>query len=151
MRQKNNWLVRFADWEQDQALLKEVRRRVFIEEQQVPEAMEWDEHDKASTHFLAIHQPSGTPIGTARLLPDGQIGRMAVLPAWRGSGVGTALLRAALAACPGSALLHAQVHAIPFYAAQGFVTSGEVFMEAGIPHQKMIHSANPASGQTSVT
>ena len=137
--QKRTWRIITTDWQCDRAALKAIRSEVFIREQQVPESMEWDEHDKTAIHFLAIERGSEAPIGTARLLPDGQIGRMAVLAPWRRKGIGTALLEAALKTCSHPPFLHAQVHALPFYAALGFIPVGEIFSEAGIPHQKMIH------------
>ena len=57
--------------------IKKIRTTVFIEEQNVPEELEWDEYDDTSTHFLAYY--NDTPVGTARLLKDGHIGRMAIL------------------------------------------------------------------------
>lgn len=129
-----------TDWARDAARLGVVRRAVFIEEQGVPEALEWDEHDAVSLHILAL-TGEGTPIGCARLLPDGHIGRMAVLPAWRGCGVGKALLAAAQGAAQarGFALieLSAQTRAAGFYAAAGFVATGAEYEEAGIPHVAM--------------
>jgi predicted GNAT family N-acyltransferase len=120
--------------------LAAVRRRVFIEEQGVPEALEWDEFDAVSTHWLAV-LADGTPVGCARLLPDGHIGRMAVLPAWRGRGVGWALLNAALerARVRGVrvARLSAQMHAAGLYRRAGFVVEGDSYAEAGIPHVAM--------------
>lgn len=129
-----------TDWTRDAPRLAVVRRTVFIEEQGVPEALEWDEHDATSVHFLALAH-DGTPIGCARLLPDGHIGRMAVLPAWRGRRVGQALLEAALHAgqTHGHATLRlsAQIHAAAFYARAGFVAEGPTYEEAGIPHVAM--------------
>ena len=120
--------------------LAAVRRAVFIEEQGVPEALEWDEHDAGSTHWLAVSS-DGTAVGCARLLPDGHIGRMAVLPAWRGRGIGRALLDAALARAHSRGLaraqLSAQVHAAGFYRHAGFAPVGGVYEEAGIPHIAM--------------
>ena len=86
----------------------------------------------------------GTAVGTGRLLPDGRIGRMAVLKGWRGSGAGSAvlaeLLRMAQAAGFRSVVLNAQTHAIGFYARFGFQPEGDVFLEAGIPHRAMRRS-----------
>jgi predicted GNAT family N-acyltransferase len=117
-----------------------IRRHVFIEEQNVPEAIEWDELDAVSTHFIA-RDDGGRAIGCARLTPDGRIGRMAVLPAWRGKGVGSGLLHEAFqeaAKCgPREVVLHAQTRAASFYARRGFEQVGEEFMEAGIPHVVM--------------
>ena len=132
--------IQETDWAHDAARLSAVRRAVFINEQGVPEAMEWDGHDAAALHLLAT-TTDGLPIGCARLLPDGHLGRMAVLPAWRGQGVGRALLAAALSAAETRGLttlkLSAQTHAAGFYQAAGFVTLGAEYDEAGIPHVAM--------------
>jgi predicted GNAT family N-acyltransferase len=129
-----------TDWARDAARLAAIRRTVFIDEQGVPEALEWDEADAVSVHFLALLQ-DGTPIGCARLLPDGHIGRMAVLPAWRKQGVGQALLMAVMDAAQARGYatlrLSAQTHAAGFYARAGFVVVGDEYEEAGIPHLAM--------------
>jgi len=131
--------VRAATWADDQALIAAVRRTVFIDEQRVPEALEWDGLDDDARHWLA--RAGERAVGTARLLPGGQIGRMAVLAPWRRRGVGSALLHAALGAARaaglGAVFLHAQVHALAFYARHGFVVEGPVFDDAGIPHRAM--------------
>ncbi len=132
--------IRRADWHDpaDRARLETIRRAVFIVEQQVPEALEWDDDDASATHLLAIDPASGDAVGTARILPNGKIGRMAVLRRWRGLGIGRALLREAIARSSQRPFLHAQVQAIDFYRAEGFIPTGEPFDEAGIPHQSMI-------------
>lgn len=131
--------VRPADWEADQPALRAVREQVFVREQSVPLEMEWDEFDELSRHVIAEAQ--GAAIGTGRLLPDGHIGRMAVLHGWRERGVGSALLRVLLdmarAAGHDHARLNAQVGAIAFYRRFGFEAVGEEFIEAGIPHIAM--------------
>ena len=129
-----------TDWARDATRLSAIRRAVFIQEQGVPEALEWDEHDADALHLL-ITQADGIPIGCARLLPDGHIGRMAVLRVWRGRGVGRALLAAAIRAAQAhghaTLKLSAQIHAAGFYADAGFVAEGEAYEEAGIPHVAM--------------
>ncbi len=129
-----------TSWARDAERLAAVRRVVFIDEQGVPEALEWDEHDATALHLLAT-AIDGTPIGCARLLPDGHVGRMAVLPAWRGHGVGRSLLAAILnsARMQGHAELRlsAQTHAAGFYLRAGFITQGVEYEEAGIPHVAM--------------
>ena len=126
-------------WQARAAELQAVRRAVFVVEQHVPEEEEWDVNDALSQHVLALGD--GVPVGTGRLLPDGHIGRMAVLEPWRGRGVGramlTLLLELARQAGFAEAVLHAQTHAISFYEKQGFMVSGPQFMEAGIPHRVM--------------
>jgi len=134
-----NIQIRLADWGKDQAELATMRRRVFIEEQHVPEELEWDEFDDTATHFIA--SIDNRAIASARLKPDGQIGRMAVLAEYRHQGVGSELLYFVLqsAASLGfkQVYLHAQLAALPFYEKQGFKSQGDIFYEADIPHKKM--------------
>ena len=131
--------TRIADWPGDKVKLEKIRRIVFIEEQQVPEELEWDEYDELSTHFLAT--VNGKVIANARLKPDGQIGRMAVLAEYRHLGIGGKLLRLvlknALSQNFKQVYLHAQVDAIPFYEKQKFIALGDIFYEANIPHREM--------------
>jgi predicted GNAT family N-acyltransferase len=117
-----------------------VRRAVFIEEQAIPEDMEWDEFDAVCRHAIA-EDANGNAVGCGRLLPDGHIGRMAVLRDWRGRGVGAALLvhLMDLARSRGHsrAILEAQTRAMPFYVRHGFAAAGDEYLEAGIPHRTM--------------
>lgn len=133
--------VKLVLWDDARPELAGVRRAVFIEEQRVPEELEWDEHDAHAIHALAS-TAAGTPIGTGRLLSDGRIGRMAVLGPFRGRGVGSAILRLLLEAARERGYpevrLHAQTHALRFYAKYGFVAEGDEFIEAGIPHREMV-------------
>lgn len=129
-----------ADYSRDLSLLRAVREPVFVMEQQVPINLEWDAIDPDCRHVLALDVEDHA-IGTGRLTPQHTIGRMAVLPDWRGKGVGDALLNhlIALARNVGwpSVSLHAQVDAIGFYRKHGFVAEGEIYTEAGILHQNM--------------
>ena len=109
-------------------------------EQGVTAELEWDGIDHQCRHALAL-DVAGRPIGCARLLPDGHIGRVAVVADWRGRGVGDALLERmiALAREVGHTrvMLNAQTHALAFYARHGFVASGPEFDDAGIAHRAM--------------
>ena len=138
--------VRQADWERDRDALALIRMRVFVKEQGVPVALEWDGADASALHLLAFDLEQ-SPIGAARILPSGQIGRMAVLPAWRGRGVGSTLLREALrlATLPERPVpfLHAQTSALAFYHRHGFRAQGLEFWEAGIPHRLMVYRESP--------
>ena len=131
--------VIITDWPTHQTQLSEVRARVFVEEQRVPVELELDELDAGAVHALALD--GAKPVGTGRLLHDGRIGRMAVLPEYRGRGVGAALLKALVAAAADCGhrqiTLHAQTHAIAFYEKLGFRAYGEEFDDAGIPHRAM--------------
>jgi predicted GNAT family N-acyltransferase len=120
----------------------EIRRRVFQDEQGVSADEEFDADDERATHVLAV--AGDTPVGTGRIVffPDyAKIGRMAVLKEGRRRGVGRAVIDELthVAADRGVTrlVLHAQVQAIPFYAALGFHIVGDEFVEAGIPHRRM--------------
>lgn len=132
--------IRIVDWAGEDKKLRAVRVAVFVVEQNIPEEFEWDAFDAVSVHALAEDR-EGVPIGCGRLLPDGHIGRVAVLSDWRGQGVGAALLvrliELAKARGDKRVLLNSQVQAMPFYARYGFAPTGEEFLEAGIPHQTM--------------
>ena len=129
-----------AAWDQHRAALQHIRKVVFIDEQEVPKELEWDGEDEDATHFLAVNE-LGEYVGCARLLPSGQIGRMAVLTEYRGTNIGAQLLTAAVAAAQEQgmrrAFLHAQSYAEAFYRKGGFVPYGDEFDEAGIPHIAM--------------
>lgn len=137
--------VILTDWTTHNAELVAIRRAVFIDEQNVPEALELDDEDAGCAHALA-RTSSGNAIGTGRLLPSGQIGRMAVVRAWRGRGVGMQLLRTLVDEAERRHLpcyLNAQTHAVDFYARAGFRAEGEEFMDANIPHYRMVLSTGP--------
>lgn len=128
-----------ADWKQHRDSLQKIRRQVFIDEQHVPEVLEWDEYDAVSDHFLVTIDSS--VIATARLKPDGQIGRMAVQSEYRNQGIGSRLLKYILHHAEDAGhrqlYLHAQATAISFYEKQGFSAHGKIFYEADIPHRLM--------------
>jgi predicted GNAT family N-acyltransferase len=134
--------VSIGDWATQGEAARAVRYEVFVIGQNIPIELEWDEMDARSLHALALDE-QGRPLGTGRLLPDSHIGRMAVLDAARGQGIGSAILEAlmrqARARGDASVLLHAQIHAEPFYRRHGFMREGEEFIEAGIPHILMRH------------
>jgi predicted GNAT family N-acyltransferase len=134
----------------DIATCRMLRRIVFIEEQGVPEADEIDDLDDEAVHLLAT--VGGRPVGSARLLrlgDTGKIGRVCVLPEARGTGLGAALIRAAVAHFAGRGgvarvKLGAQTHALGFYERLGFSAIGPVYMDAGIPHRDMVLALTPA-------
>lgn len=132
--------IELLSWKEAQAEAAPIRFTVFVEEQKVPVEIELDENDAVCVHALARNE-DGAVIGTGRLLPDGHIGRMAVLRQWRGQGVGAAILGALIdaARARGDAklVLAAQTHATGFYRKYGFRQEGAVYDDAGIPHQDM--------------
>ena len=137
--------IRVGGWTELGAAAKAIRTAVFTQEQQVPLAMGWDDADAGAVHALARNR-LGLPLATGRLLEQSpgvaRIGRMAVIPALRGSGVGRAVLDALLDAARDrgdrEALLHAQTSAAGFYVRAGFSARGPIFEDAGITHVEML-------------
>ncbi len=141
--------VRLCNWEAARTDARRIREAVFVREQGVPLELEMDDKDAHCAHAL-VHSAAGSALGTGRLLPDGHVGRMAVLKEWRGKGVGALLLQTLVEharqrgdAC---ARLNAQAYAVGFYRRYGFEVSGAEFMEAGIPHLPMRREFSPDRG-----
>jgi predicted GNAT family N-acyltransferase len=132
--------IKQVTWATHEAQLSEIREQVFVLEQHVPIALEWDGLDINATHLLAFDQQSQA-IGCARLLNNGSIGRMAVLQERRSCGVGKALLSAAINICKQQQLteitLSAQTHAITFYQQAGFSVVSDIYVDANIEHVDM--------------
>lgn len=128
-----------ATSEADRAAVFAVRTEVFVREQGVPYDLEMDEFDDKAEHFVALRD--GRAVGAGRLIVTGGVGvlgRLAVLPDDRGTGLGAALVRAieehALGLGLGTVELHAQTHALGFYRRLGYAEYGDEEMDAGIPH-----------------
>ena len=132
--------VKLGSWDELGAQARILRFEVFVEEQRVPAELEIDAMDPISLHALALPS-SGPALGTGRLLPDGHIGRMAVVRSARGQGVGAALLvelmQAARRQGHREVELFAQTQAQGFYLRFGFVVTGPPFDDAGIEHVAM--------------
>jgi predicted GNAT family N-acyltransferase len=144
--------IRVALTEAELDQVRSIRRDVFVEEQNVPEELEYDEYDATSVHLLALAE-DGTPLGTGRLIHGAEalkltgiegrvlLGRLAVLSAARGTGLGAELVRAIEQAGRDRGAveleLHAQVQALGFYERLGYTAEGPVYGDAGIPHRTM--------------
>ena len=119
-----------------------VRHEVFVREQHVPPALEQDANDEIATHLVAL--VDGDVVGALRILflvEHAKFGRVSVLPAARGQGVATALMRAgmSLARDRGETrfYLTSQSDKLPLYEKLGFMAFGEEFEEGGMPHRAM--------------
>ena len=141
--------VHVATWDKLGSSARAVRNAVFVDEQNIPVAMEWDDGDEAAVHAVAFNR-LGHALATGRLLAGlphdpgmARVGRMATLQAVRGSGIARAVLEALLTVARQrgdvECVLHAQLSAQPFYARAGFLPRGPVFSEAGIAHIEMTH------------
>jgi predicted GNAT family N-acyltransferase len=136
---KTDVLITTGDWASMGDQARHIRFAVFVREQKIDPALELDDFDAVSQHCLAI--VSGQPAGTGRLLPDGHIGRMAVLEPYRRHGLGGLILERlvgeAFARGHERVVLSAQAYVERFYARHGFVREGGVYLEAGIEHVSM--------------
>ena len=137
--------VSLVCWHDAEPLLRAVREAVFMREQGVTAVLEWDGLDEACRHALALNA-KGDAIGCGRIVPPtdktpARIGRIAVLPEWRGKMVGTGVLEALLDYARDmkypQVTVHAQVQALPFYHRFNFEAEGKEFLDADIPHIKM--------------
>jgi predicted GNAT family N-acyltransferase len=135
----NHIKVKSAVWDKDRVSLKEIRRQVFVEEQGVDERLEWDNKDADNEHFIAYIDNEA--VGCARLVDHKKIGRMSVLRAYRGKGVGNEILdhikRKAVQNRYTRLELSAQCHAYEFYRRSGFQACSAPYQDAGIPHIDM--------------
>ena len=137
--------LQLGSWEAIQTLAAPLRTEVFVDEQGVDQALEWDEHDALCVHAVLCNR-LGAPVATGRLLPSvngvAKIGRMAVKRVLRGQRLGdqvlSALMNASRQRGDTEILLHAQCSAEKFYLRQGFRRQGEVFMEANMAHVEMV-------------
>jgi predicted GNAT family N-acyltransferase len=137
-----NISIQITHWDEAKSQVMLIRHAVFIKEQEVPEELEWDEFDQDALH--AIVKKDQEVIGTARLIIDNakaRIGRMAIQKEYRHQGIGQKLLpiliQTAKEKGAQECILHAQTHAIAFYAKSDFEPNGPIFDEAGIPHVEM--------------
>ena len=132
--------VELMSWEQAQPTAGPLRFAIFVGEQNVPSGIELDDMDAQCVHAVAF-DVDNKPVGTGRLLPDGYIGRMAVVKEWRRRGIGAEILDALVGEARRrghtEVMVSAQLQAAEFYRELGFVAEGKVYPEAGILHQKM--------------
>lgn len=137
-------VIKFKTEDQEKSSIAfEIRQRVFVEEQKVSREEEYDEHEDESMHYMLLveNQPAGT--ARWRFTNSGiKLERFAVLPKFRNSGAGSALVKAVLSDVipyQKQIYLHAQVAAMNLYKRASFVEEGELFYEANIPHFKMVY------------
>lgn len=134
------FFVQNVDWGKGKHRLSKLRERVFVYEWRIPKECEFDEFDTASSHVLILDDDN-QEVATGRLTPSGEIGRIAVVPRYRGPEVYTTLFRALLDQARGRGLsqvsVQCELEGVAYYQQQGFRPVGAVYMDAGIPRQRM--------------
>jgi predicted GNAT family N-acyltransferase len=138
--------LNIVSWQQAEVSLRQIREQVFMQEQSVPAELEWDGLDAEAKHLLLnIGQQ---PVACARLLPTQHLGRMAVLPEWRGKGLGRRLMQYAIDYAQHHAWhaihISAQIQVQGFYQRFGFAVTSEPYLDAGIWHCDMRLQISPA-------
>jgi predicted GNAT family N-acyltransferase len=137
--------IAIVNFSEKQAEITSVRRTVFVEEQNVPESIDFDGSDTDFIHVLATDK-NGLPVGTARINREGRIGRMAVLKNYRRQGIGRKMIPALMNYGRKNSItdfhVSSQVIAVDFYKKMGFEPTGKEFLEAGIKHINM-NQKNP--------
>ena len=139
---KNNLKIEIVKWIDGHSQLKNIREKVFIEEQKVTPQLEWDGMDEKAIHFLVFNDKAAIGCARAIVIKDHmQLGRMAVLKEYRGQGIGSALLEKAMTIAKLNQLsaiyISAQCHAIDFYKKFGFEVKSDIYLDAEIPHRDM--------------
>lgn len=143
--------LRTATSDDDLSAAMAIRRAVFVEEQAIPIAQEFDARDAEAEHLLVVGD-DGTPVATCRVFADdgdgdgtARLGRLAVLPRARRRGVASRMIAAceerARAAGATRMVLDAQLSAMPLYERSGYIAQGEDFDDgSGIVHRTMVKS-----------
>ncbi|PLR78790.1 GNAT family N-acetyltransferase [Bacillus sp. V3-13] len=119
-----------------------VRKKVFVEEQQVPEEEEIDQFESSAVHFVLYDDETPAGAGRFRIVDGfGKVERICVLQEYRKTGAGKAIMAAIEEYASNKGItalkLNAQTHAIPFYSRLGYEVASEEFLDAGIPHKTM--------------
>ena len=139
---KNNLKIEIVKWIDGLSQLKNIREKVFIQEQKVRPQLEWDGMDEKAIHFLVFNDKAAIGCARAIVIKDHmQLGRMAVLKEYRGQGIGSALIEKAMTTAKLNQLsaiyISAQCHAIDFYKKFGFEVTSDIYLDAEIPHRDM--------------
>lgn len=137
-----DWAMEFkiviTTYRQHIEAIRKARIEVFVNEQQAPLEVEFDDQDERCIHAVIFDQTEPVATGRLNLEQDGRIGRIAVMKSHRRMGLGSrvmvALEQEAIEANAEQIWFHAQVHAVEFYQSLGYETEGDEFPEDDIPH-----------------
>jgi predicted GNAT family N-acyltransferase len=128
-------------WQQAAPLLKIVREKVFVCERRIPKKLEFDQGDKTAYHMLICDGISNEPIATGRITPQGEISRIAVIMSYRSKKVDKFIMQGLFKIAKKLQLkevfITSPLENVTYFAQHEFCAIGSVYMEAGIPQQRM--------------
>ena len=131
-----------VEWEMAAPLLRNVRERVFVCEWRIPKKVEFDRDDNKAFHILVCDDSSQEPIATGRILPSGEISRIAVLKPFRKNRLDevvlSGLMKVAYELKLQEVYIQCPLSVVEYFREHCFTTEGGVYMEAGIPRQRMV-------------
>lgn len=131
-----------VQWEQAAPLLKNVREKVFICEWRIPKKIEFDKKDRHAYHMLVCDDLTQEPVATGRILSTGEISRIAVLMPYRNKYVDQKVMQGLIAIAKDINLneifIYSPLESVDYFRKFNFISAGAVFMEAGMPRQRMV-------------
>ncbi|RHW77252.1 GNAT family N-acetyltransferase [Colwellia sp. RSH04] len=135
-------------WQQAAPLLKNIREKVFICERRIPKKVEFDQGDRTAYHMLVCDDKSQEPIATGRISPEGEISRIAVIKGYRSKKVDKVVMQALFRIAQELSLTEVYISSpldkVEYFIAQEFQPIGSVYMEVGMPKQRMVCSVSSA-------
>ncbi|GAC14653.1 GNAT family N-acetyltransferase [Aliiglaciecola lipolytica] len=142
--------VKNVDWNEAKNVLSKLREKVFVYEWRIPRECEFDHQDMHAIHILVLDD-NKQEIATGRLTSKGEIGRIAVVPKYRGPDVYHTLFKALIDNAERLGLqqvyVQCDLEGVDYYQKQGFNPVGSVYMDAGIARQKIACSTSEFSLQ----
>jgi len=143
-----SYSVSRVKWEQAAPLLKNIREKVFVCEWRIPKHLEFDKNDRSAFHMLICDDITQEPIATGRILATGEISRIAVLMSFRRLDMDKIVLQGLFKIAKelnlDEVFIHSPLDTVEYFAKHNFFTVGSVFMEAGMPRQRMACDINQA-------
>ena len=137
-----------VDWGKEKHKLRKLREKVFVYEWRIPMENEFDQQDSIAFHVLVLDK-NNQEVATGRITPQGEIGRIAVEPDYRGPEVYQTLINALLKIAQQhgleNVLVQCELEGVDYYQQQGFCPVGAVYMDSGVARQRMACDINDFS------
>ncbi|NMP15406.1 GNAT family N-acetyltransferase [Thalassotalea sp. Y01] len=137
-----SYQINIVNWQDAEQQLKAVREKVFVFERRIPRNVEFDRHDRRAFHVLVVDKSTAEPIATGRITSQGEISRICVVISKRKTPVGKDVINTLLNIARRKKLkevfINSSLDAVTYFAKHNFRPIGGVFMEAGVPRQRMI-------------